>query len=138
MPIAGDVDIHFLIQIDEFRIRSFDTAFLTFGIVQRDPFSVYSGGCLSYSQSQPGAEDIQVVVSGSDQATQHRSPLAFGVQQAVILSVRGAVLTVYLDGQPAGEALNLTTRERAVWIGYILPRLGTLEAVIDGFALQSP
>lgn len=137
MPISGDMDIHFTIQIDQFRIRSFDTAFLTFGIVQREPFSVFSGGFLSYSQSQPGAADIQVLVSGSNQATQHLPSLAFGVKQEVTLSVRGALLTVYLDGQPAGEAVNLTSGERAVWIGYVLPRLGTLEAVVDDFVLQS-
>ena len=136
MPIPGDVDIHFTIQIDQFRVRSFKTALLTFGVVQREPFSIFSGGFLSYSQSQPGASNIQVLVSGSNLATQRLPALEFGVKQEVTLSVRGALLTVYLDGKPAGEAMSLTANERALWIGYVLPANGKLQAAIRDFSVQ--
>lgn len=136
LPIAGDMDIHFTLQIDQFRVRSFDTAFLNFGIIQREPLSIFSGGFLSYSQNQPGAADIQVFVSGSNQATQRLPALAFGAPQAVTLSVRGALLTIYLDGELTGEPVALTANERALWIGYVLPAKGTLETLISDFSVQ--
>ncbi|MGH2523069.1 MAG: hypothetical protein ACRDH2_11250 [Anaerolineales bacterium] len=136
LPLSGNMDVHFTVQFDEFRVRSNRQALLTFGVVQREPFSHFSGGFLSYSQSQPGAANIQVLVSGSNQATQRLPALDFGVKQRVTLSVRAALLTVYLDGQPAGDLVNVAASNRALWIGYLLPANGKLQVAISGFAIQ--
>lgn len=139
LPISGDVVIQFTLQMNEFRTRSNDGAFLHFGIVQDDPFSNYSGGYLSYQQPSPGASSpIRVLVNGTNQATQTVLILEKGFQHAVKLTVTGDLLTVFLDGAPAGEPVNLPLTDRAFWIGYVLPGKAEIDVKLTGFSIQAP
>jgi len=135
--ISGDVDIRFSVQLDKFRTRSNKTGFLNFGIVQNDPFSIYKGGYLSYQQPTPGtASPVRVLISGSNQATQKISALEVGFQHEILLSVVDDLMTVYLNGEQAGDPVSLPPTDRAFWIGYVLPSKGELEVMITNFTIQ--
>ena len=122
IPISGDVDVHFTLQMNEFRTHSNKGAFLHFGIVQDDPFSNFAGGFLSYQQPTPGAgSPVRILVSGNNQATQTIMALETDFQQEVLLSVEGDLLTVFLNDEPVGEPVGLPHTDRAFWIGYVLP-----------------
>ena len=137
-PISGDVDIRFSVQLNEFRTRSNKVGFLNFGIVQNDPFSIYRGGYLSYQQPTPGtAAPVRVLVSGSNQATQKISVQEVGFQHEVLLSIQDDLMTVYLNGDQAGDPVGLPSADRAFWIGYVLPLKGELEVMITGFTIQT-
>jgi hypothetical protein len=137
-PISGDVDIHFSIQLNEFRTRVNKVGFLNFGIVQNDPFSNYKGGFLSYQQPSPGAASpVRVLISGSNQATQKISVLEVGFQHEVLLSIQDDLMMVYLNGEQAGDPVSLPPTDRAFWIGYVLPSKSELEVMITNFTIQT-
>jgi hypothetical protein len=137
-PISGDVDIRFTLQLDEFRTRSNKVAFLNFGVVENDPFSIYTGGYLSYQQTAPGAASpVRVLVSGTNQATQKISLLEVGFQHQVLLSIQKDLLVVYLDGEQAGNPVKLPHTGRAFWIGYVLPSNSQLKVVLADFTIQA-
>jgi len=137
-PISGDVDIRFSVQLNEFRTRSNKVGFLNFGIVQNDPFSIYTGGYLSYQQPTPGAAaPVRVLISGSNQATQKISVLEVGFQHEVLLSIEDDLMMVYLNGDQAGGPVSLPPADRAFWIGYVLPSKGELEVMITNFTIQT-
>ena len=137
-PISGDVDIRFSVQLNEFRTRSNKVGFLNFGIVQNDPFSIYTGGYLSYQQPKPGAAaPVRVLISGSNQATQKISVLEVGFQHEVLLSIEDDLMMVYLNGDQAGGPVSLPPADRAFWIGYVLPSKGELEVMISNFTIQT-
>ena len=136
-PIFGDVDIRFSIQLNEFRTRVNKFGFVNFGIVQNDPFSIYTGGFLSYEQTAPGpASRVSVLISGSNQATQKISDLKAGFQHEVLLSIKDDLMMVYLNGEQTGDLVNLPPSDRAFWIGYVLPSKGELEVMIANFTIQ--
>ena len=137
-PIPGDVDIHFSIQLNEFRTRVNKVGFLNFGVVQNDPFSNYKGGFLSYQQPSPGAASpVRVLISGSHQATQKISVLEAGFQQDVLLSIQDDLMVVYLNGEQTGDPVSLSPADRAFWIGYVLPSKSELDVLITGFTFQA-
>ncbi len=137
-PISGDVDIRFSVQLDEFRTRSNKVGFLNFGIVQNDPFSIYTGGYLSYQQPTPGtASPVRVLISGSNQATQKISVLEVGFQHEVLLSIEDDLMMVYLNGEQTGDPVSLPPTDRAFWIGYVMPSKGELEVMITNFTIQT-
>jgi hypothetical protein len=138
MPIAGDVDIRFIVQMDEFRTRKNKAGFLNFGIVQNDPISIYTGGYLSYQQPAPGTDSpIRVLISGSHQATQKISVLEAEFQHEVLLSTRDDLMTVYLNGEQAGDPVSLPHADRVFWIGYVLPSKSVLEVMITNLTIQT-
>ncbi|GAB4580612.1 MAG: hypothetical protein Fur0022_33540 [Anaerolineales bacterium] len=138
LPISGDVKIQFSILMNEFRSRSNKGGFLHFGIVQDDPFSNYNGGYLSYQQPSPGAASpVRVLVGGTNQATKTLLILEKGFQQQILLSVQGDVLTVFLDGAPLGDPVNLPLTKRAFWIGYVLPANAELDVYLTNFTLEA-
>lgn len=138
MPISGDVDIRFSIQLNDFRTRKNKVGFLNFGVVQDDPFSIYNGGYLSYEQPTPGAASpLRVLISGNKQATQKISILEAGFQQDVLLSVEDDLMKVYLNGEQAGDPVNLPHADKAFWIGYVLPSKTELDVVINNFTIQT-
>ena len=95
-PISGDADIRFSIQLNEFRTRSNKVGFLNFGIVQNDPFSIYSGSYLNYQKTAPGTgSPVRVLISASNQGTQIISDLKVGFQHEVLLSVVGDRMTIF-------------------------------------------
>jgi hypothetical protein len=137
-PISGNVDIRFSLQVNAFRTHFNKAAFLNFGIVQNDPFSIYKGGYLSYQQPTPGADSpVRVLISGSNQATQKIATQDAGFQQDVWLSIKGNLMTVYLNGEQSGDTVSLPRTKRAFWIGYVLPAKSELEVVISNFSIQS-
>jgi hypothetical protein len=137
-PISGDVDIGFSIQLNEFRTRFNKVGFLNFGIVQNDPFSIYKGGYLSYQQPTPGTDSpIRVLISGSNQATQKISVLDAGFQHDVLLSIKGNLMTVYLNGKQTGDPVSLPRTHRAFWMGYVLPSKSELDVMITNFTIQT-
>ncbi len=137
IPASGNVDIHFVLQMNEFRVKGKKGAFLHFGLVQNDPFSNFNGGFLSYQQPTPGADSpIRILVSGNNQATQNVATVDKGLQQDVLLSIQENVLTVYLDGQPVGDPVKLPAGDRAFWIGYILPSKAEVDVIITGFTIE--
>lgn len=137
ISLARNVDIYFTIQIDKFRVRSFDNAFLNFGIVRRESFLPTAGGFFSYSLNQPGASELKVSVSGDSQTTQNLAPVEIGIKQKVALSVRNAQLSVSLNDQPAGTPVSLRDEDQVLWIGYVLPAKGELEVVIADLVIES-
>lgn len=138
MPISGDVDIRFNIQIEKFRTHFNKVGFLNMGFVQDDPFSIYKGGYLSYQQPTPGAKSpVRVLISGSNQVTQNIAVLDAGFQHEVLLSVKGNLMTVYLNGQQSGDAVSLPRTHRAFWIGYVLPSKSELDVTITDFTIQT-
>lgn len=138
MPISGDVDIHFNVQLDEFRTRTNKVGFLNLGVVQNDPFSIYTGGYLSYQQPTPGAASpVRVLISGSNQATQKISVLEVGFQHEVLFSIEDNLMMVYLNGEQTGDPVSLPRTHRAFWIGYVLPSKGELEVMITDFTIQA-
>lgn len=139
LPLSGDVVIQFTLQMNEFRMHTNKGGFLHFGIVQDDPFSNYSGGYLSYQQPTPGATSpVRVLVSGTNQATQTLLILEKGFQQAIMLSIEGDLLTVFIDGTPVGKPVNLPLTDRAFWIGYVLPAKAELDVHLTGLVVQTP
>jgi hypothetical protein len=137
-PISGDVDIRFTVQLDEFRTRSNKIGFLNFGVVQNDPFTIYTGGFLSYQQTAPGtASPVRVLVSGSNQATQKISLLEVGFQHEVLLSIENDLMVVYLNGEQAGNPVRLPHADQAFWIGYVLPSNSELKVMITSFTIQT-
>ena len=137
-PIFGDVDIRFSIQLNKFRTRLNKLGFLNFGIVQNDPFSIYTGGYLSYEQTAPGpASPVRVLISGSNQATQIISDLKVGFQQEVLLSIKDDLMMVYLNGEQTGDPVSLPPTDRAFWIGYVLPSMTEQEVMITDFTIQT-
>jgi hypothetical protein len=138
MPISGDVDIQFSIQLNEFRTRLSKAGFLNLGIVQNDPFSIYKGGYLSYQQPTPGTDSpIRVLISGSNQATQKISVLEVGFQHDVLLSIKDNLMMFYLNGEQIGDPVSLPRTDRAFWIGYVLPSKSELEVMITNFTIQT-
>lgn len=138
LPFSGDVEIRFWVQLNKFRTHSNKVGFLNFGIVQNDPFSIFTGGYLSYQQTAPGsASPVRVLISGSDQATQKISDQKAGFQHEVLFSVKEDVLRVYLNGEQTGHPVNLPPTERAFWIGYVLPSNGELDAMITDLTIVS-
>ena len=138
MPISGDVDIRFSLQLNEFRTRKNKVGFLNFGIVQNDPFSIYKGGYLTYQQPSPGTDSpVHVLISGSSQATQNISVLEDGFQHDVLLSIQDNLMRVYLNGEQTGDPVKLPRTERAFWIGYVLPSKSVLEVTITDFTIQT-
>ena len=136
-PISGDVDIRFSVQLNKFLTRLNKVGFLNFGIVQNDPFSIYTGGYLSYQQPAPGtASPIRVIISGSNQATQKISVLEVGFQHDVLLSIEDDLMMVYLNGKQTGDPVSLPPTDRAFWIGYVLPSKSELEVMITNFTIQ--
>ncbi len=134
MPISGDVDIRFTVQLNKFRTRSNKVGFLNFGVVQNDPLSIYAGGYLSYQQTAPGpASPVRVLISGSNQATQRISDLEAGFQHEVRLSIKDDQMIVYLNGEQTGDPVRLPPTKRAFWIGYVLPSKSELDAKITNF-----
>ena len=137
-PVSGDVDIRFSVQLNKFRTRSNKIGFLNFGIVQNDPFSIYTGGYLSYQQTAPGpASPVRVLISGNNQATQKISALEVGFQHEVLLSIQDNRMTVYLNGEQTGDPVSLPPTDRAFWIGYVLPAKGELDVMITNFTVQT-
>jgi hypothetical protein len=137
-PISGDVDIGFSIQLNAFRTHFNKTAFVNIGIVQNDPISIYKGGYLSYQQPTPGSDSpVRVLISGSNQATQKISALDAGFQQDVLLTVKGNLMTVYLNGEQAGDSVSVPRTGRAFWIGYVLPSKSELDVSISNFTIQT-
>ena len=137
-PISGDVDIRFSLQLNEFRTHLNKVGFLHFGIVQNDPFSIYTGGFLSYQQPTPGAASpIRVLISGSNQATQKISVLEVGFQHDVLLSIKDDLMMVYLNGKQTGDPVSLPPAHRAFWIGYVLPSKSELDVMITNFTIQT-
>jgi hypothetical protein len=137
-PISRDVDIRFSVQLNEFRTRVNKVGFLNFGIVQNDPFSIYTGGYLSYQQAAPGpASPIRVLISGSNQATQKISVLEVGFQHDVLLSIKDDLMMVYLNGKQTGDPVSLPHTDRAFWIGYVLPSKSELDVMITNFTIQT-
>ena len=137
-PISGDLDIRFNIQLDEFRTRKNKVGFLNFGVVQNDPFSIYTGGYLSYQQPSPGTDSpVRVLISGSHQATQNISVLDVGFQHEVVFSIKDDLMVVYLNGEQAGDPVSLPHTERTFWIGYVLPSKTELEAMITNLTIQN-
>jgi hypothetical protein len=138
MPISGDIDIRFTVKLNEFRTRSNKVGFLNFGIVQNDPFTIYTGGYLSYQQIAPGpASPVRVLISGSHQATQKISDLEVGFQHEVVLSIQDDQMIVYLNGEQAGDPVRLPPTKRAFWIGYVLPSKGELDVTMTNFTIQT-
>ena len=138
MPISGDVDIRFSVQVNAFRTHFNKVGFLNIGVVQNDPFSIYKGGYLSYQQPTPGAESpVRVLISGSSQATQKISVLDAGFQHDVLLSIKGTLMRVYLNGEQDGDAVSLPRTQRAFWIGYVLPAKSELDVTISNFTIQT-
>ncbi len=118
LPISGDAEIRFSVQINKLRTRVNKLGFLNFGIVQNDPLSVYTGGYLSYQQIAPGSgSPVRVLISGSNQATQIISDLKAGFQHEVLFSIKGDQMTVYLGGKQTGDPVGLLPTSRAFWIG---------------------
>jgi hypothetical protein len=106
--------------------------------VQNDPFSIYTGGYLSYQQPTPGtASPVRVLISGSNQATQKISALEVGFQHEVLLSIEDDLLMVYLNGEQTGDPVSLPPTDRAFGIGYVLPSKGELEVMITNFTIQT-
>jgi hypothetical protein len=139
IPISGDVDIRFSLQLDEFRTRLNKIGLLNFGIVQNDPLWIYTGGYLSYTQPEPGAASpVRVLISGTNQATQRISTLEAGFQHEVLLSIRDNLMTVLLNGEQTGDPVSLPPGDRVFWIGYVLPSKTELEGMITGFTIQAP
>jgi hypothetical protein len=139
MPISGDVEIRFSVQLNEFRTRKNKVGFLNFGIVQNDPFSIYKGGYLTYQQPAPGTDSpVHVLISGSSQATQNISILEVGFQHDVLLSIQDDLMTVYLNGEQTGDPVRLPRTERAFWIGYVLPSKSELDVGISNFSVSPP
>jgi len=137
-PISGDVDIRFSVQLNEFRTRTKKVGFLNFGIVQNDPFSIYTGGYLSYQQPTPGtASPVRILVSGSNQATQKISVLEVSFQHEVLLSIEDDLMMLYLNGEQTGDPVSLPPTDRAFWMGYVLPSKGELEVMITNFTIQT-
>jgi hypothetical protein len=137
-PISGDVDIHFIVHLNEFRTRVNKLAFLNFGIVQNDPLSIYKGGYLSYQQPGPGtASPVRLLISGTNQATQKISILDDGFQHEVLLSIKGDRMRVFLNGEQTGDPVSLPPTDRAFWIGYVLPPKSVLDVMISDFTIQS-
>jgi hypothetical protein len=137
-PIAGDVEIHFSLQLNEFRTRFNKAGFLNFGVVQNDPISIFKGGYLSYQQPLPGPDSpVRVLVSGSNQATQKISALETGFQQDVLFSIQADLMTVYLNGKQAGDPVSLPRTKRAFWIGYVLPSKTELDVMVTNFTIQA-
>jgi hypothetical protein len=138
MPISGDVDIRFIVQLNEFRTRINKVGFLNFGIVQNDPFSIYSGSYLNYQKTAPGAgSPVRVLISASNQGTQIISDQKVGFQHEVMFSVVGDTMTIYLNGKQTGDPVGLPPTDRAFWIGYLLPSKSELDAMITNFTIQS-
>jgi len=138
MPISNNADIHFSLQLNEFRTRVNKVGFLNFGIVQNDPFSNYKGGFLSYQQPSPGAASpVRVLISGSNQTTQKISVLEAGFQYDVLFSIQDDLMVVYLNGEQTGDPVSLPPTERAFWIGYVLPSKSELDVMITDFSIQA-
>lgn len=138
MPISGAVDIRFSVQLNKFRTRTNKVGFLNFGVVDNDPFSIYTGGYLSYQQPEPGtASPVRVLISGSNQATQRILDLKAGFQHEVLLSIEDDLMTVYLNGEQTGDPVKLPHSDRAFWLGYVLPSNGELDVMITNFTIQT-
>ena len=138
MPISGDVDIRFSVQLNKFRTRKNKVGFLNFGIVQNDPFSIYKGGYLNYQQPAPGTDSpVHVLISGSNQATQKLSVLKDGFQHEVLFAIRDDLMTVHLNGEQIGDPVKLPHTDRAFWIGYVLPSKSELDVTVSDFTIQS-
>jgi hypothetical protein len=137
MPVSGDADIRFTIELNELRTRLNKIGFLNFGVVQNDPISIYSGGFFSYQQITPGAgSPVRVLISGSRQPTQKISTLEAGFRHEVLLSITDDLMTVYLNGEQVGDPVRVPAADRAFWIGYVLPSQTELDAVIEDFRIE--
>lgn len=124
LPISGNVEVRFTIDISKFIVDNNYSANIGVGIINTNPPGPATAGILYYHYIP--ANSLRILPMKYGQNGEYNLILPFTLeigseQQEVILKIEGPLLYITIDGV-SYEPQILQFQDRAFWVSYSIPR----------------